>query len=80
MHYEILADRVRYFKENEEGVAAMCKAMEDMRNEAVFMERKRMAAELLADSDWSHKKIADFCRLTLNDIEELVQTKSVKTA
>jgi len=35
MHYEILAERVRYFKEDEEGVATMCRAMEEMRNEAV---------------------------------------------
>lgn len=33
MYYEELAEKVRYFKENEKGVAAMCKAMEDMRNE-----------------------------------------------
>lgn len=35
MNYPILAERVRYFKEDEKGVAVMCKAMEDMRNEAV---------------------------------------------
>jgi len=34
MHYKVLADKVRYFKEDEKGVAAMCKVMEDMRNEA----------------------------------------------
>ena len=34
MKYPILAERVRYFKEDEKGVATMCKAMEDMRNEA----------------------------------------------
>ena len=34
MKYKILADRVRYFKEDEKGVAVMCKAMEDMRNES----------------------------------------------
>ena len=34
MHYPILADRVRYFKEDAKGVAIMCKVMEDMRNEA----------------------------------------------
>jgi predicted transposase/invertase (TIGR01784 family) len=33
MHYKELADKVRYFKEDEKGVAAMCKVMEDMRNE-----------------------------------------------
>ncbi len=36
MHYGILAERVRYFKENEEGVATMCRAMEEMRNDTVF--------------------------------------------
>ena len=34
MHYGILAERSRYFKENPKGVSEMCKAMEDMRNEA----------------------------------------------
>ena len=29
-----LADRTRYYKETEEGVSAVCKVMEDMRNEA----------------------------------------------
>ena len=34
MHYKELADKVRYFKEDEKGVAVMCKVMEDMRNES----------------------------------------------
>ena len=34
IHYKELADKVRYFKEDEKGVAAMCKVMEDMRNES----------------------------------------------
>lgn len=31
MYYDILAERVRFFKESKEGTAIMCKAMEDMR-------------------------------------------------
>ena len=34
MHYKILADKTRYFKENEKGVAAMCKVVEDLCNDA----------------------------------------------
>lgn len=34
MNYDVLADRARYFKQDEKGVATMCKLMEDMRNEA----------------------------------------------
>ena len=33
MYYPILANRVWYFKENEKGVATMCRAMEKMRDE-----------------------------------------------
>ena len=33
MHYKELADKVRYFKEDEKGVAKMCKVLEEMRNE-----------------------------------------------
>ena len=34
MHNKALADRVRYFKEDERGVAIMCREMEIMRNQA----------------------------------------------
>ena len=34
MEYDILAQRVKYFKKMEEGVSDMCKAMEEMRNNA----------------------------------------------
>lgn len=33
MNYSVLANRVRYFKETEEGVTIMCRAMEEMRKE-----------------------------------------------
>ena len=39
MHYNIMAERARYFKENPKGVSEMCKAMEDMRNEAMEIGR-----------------------------------------
>ena len=44
MHYELLAERSRYFKEDPKGVSEMCKAMEDMRNEA--LERGRAEGHL----------------------------------
>lgn len=63
MHYEILANRVRYFKEDEEGVAAMCKAMEDMRNEAILQDRKKLALQRLEENELSHEQIAKFYNL-----------------
>ena len=35
MHYDVLADRVRFFKENEKGVSAMCKVFEELRQEGM---------------------------------------------
>ena len=35
MNYQVLADRARYFKSDEEGVGIMCKLLEDMRIEAM---------------------------------------------
>ena len=55
MKYRTLAERVRYFKEDEKGVAAMCKAMEDMRNEAKLEERKEIACSLLVDGELSYE-------------------------
>ena len=44
MNCEILADRTRYFKQNPKGVSVMCKAMDDMRAEA--LERGRIEGRL----------------------------------
>ncbi len=35
MYYDVLAERVRFFKESKEGISIMCKVMEDMRNESL---------------------------------------------
>lgn len=35
MHYDVLAERVRFFKENEKGVSAMCKVFEELRQEGI---------------------------------------------
>ena len=43
MHFKALADKVRYFKEDEKGVAAMCKVMEDMRKE---VDERRSVADI----------------------------------
>ena len=55
MYYQLLADRFRYFKEDEKGVAVMCKTMEDMRNEARAEGSKenavRSAREMIKDGD-----------------------------
>ncbi|NBJ88516.1 PD-(D/E)XK nuclease family transposase [Acutalibacter sp. 1XD8-36] len=83
MHYNALADRVRFYKESKEGVAIMCKVMEEMREqslqegleEGMKVGRKENAVEtakrMLADGHLSLEKIAEFAGLNLDEVEKL---------
>ena len=71
MKYKILADRVRYFKEDEKGVATMCKAMEEMRNEAVKEERVEVARQLLELGKLSYEEIAKIAKMTTDEVKAL---------
>ena len=79
MKYKILADRVRYFKEDEKGVAIMCKAMEDMRNEAAREAEKmkaiRMARLMIEDGKLNYEDIAMYTELTLEEVEKIALEK-----
>lgn len=67
MYFNILADKARYFKEDEKGVADMCKIMEDLIEE----EKKEIALNLLRDGKLEKGEIARVCNLTLEQVEEL---------
>ena len=75
MNYSILADRVRYFKEEEKGVQTMCKAMEDMRNEAALEaaieEKKEIARRMIMMGKLSHDEVAQCAGLSIEEVEKL---------
>lgn len=76
MHYQILADRVRYFKEDTEEVATMCKIMEDMKNEAAKRNSIETARVLLAMGKLSYEEIAQSVRLlTVDEVKTLDEGK-----
>ena len=76
MYYQILADRVRYFKEDKEGGAAMCKIMEDMKNEAAKRNSIETARVLLAMGKLSYEEIAQSVRLlTVDEVKALDEGK-----
>ena len=82
MNYKELADKVRYFKENEEGVATMCKVMEDMRNEsaktAVEKRNIEIALDMIRDGKLSLEQIAQYSRLAIDRVRELAAPKAVR--
>ena len=75
MYYEVMADRMHYFKEDEKGVAVMCKAMEDMRNEAAKMKAVHIARLMLDDGKLSHEDIAAYTELTIEEVEKIASKK-----
>ncbi len=83
MNYEALAKKARYFKQDEKGVAAMCKIMEDMRNEAAqnaeLNKAKKMAIRMIKAGKMSLEDIADYTELSLDIIKEL-ESQSMQLA
>ena len=69
MNYETLAKKARYFKQDEKGVAAMCKIMEDMRNEAALNNARETAERLIKKGKMTLEEIAE-C-VPLLSIDEL---------
>ena len=87
MHYDVLADRVRFFKESKEGVSIMCRVMEDMRDVALreglregrregrregIQEGKReMALRMLEAGRYSIEEISELSGLSPDEIRTL---------
>ena len=71
MHYKVLADRVRYFKEDEKGVGAMCKAVEDLVKEEVV----EMVESMLELGVLTMEQIALVSKLTLEEVKEIAEKK-----
>ena len=79
MYYDVLAERVKFFKESKEGISIMCKAMEDMRNESLQEGEKRgiekgmraAALRMLVAGKYALEEIADISGLPLDDVKKL---------
>ena len=75
MNYDALAKRARYFKQDEKGVATMCKMLEDMRNEAAQKaeqdKAKKTAVRLIKLGKMTLEEIAEATELSLDILKEL---------
>ncbi len=72
MNYEALAKTARYFKQDEEGVTAMCKMLEDMRNEAALDTARETAERLIKKGKMTLEEIAECVpALSFDDLKKL---------
>ena len=78
MYYNVLKDRVSYFKENKEGVAIMCRAIEEMRNqereegraEGRAEERVLLIKKMLS-KQMTPEEIIDICDCNMQEVQEI---------
>ena len=70
-NYKILADRVRYFKEDEKGVAAMSRVLEEMRKETARETAIKVAKGMLESGKLTYEEIAKITELTIDEVRAL---------
>lgn len=83
MHYPILAKRVRYFKEEQEGVATMSRIFEEIKREAAQEAARKTAREksiqvarrMLMMGKYSYEEISAISDLTLDEVKALDEGK-----
>ena len=83
MHFKALAEKARFFKQDEKGVAAMCKVMEDMRNEAAreaaivaAWQTKVESVHRWLNMGLSFEQIAKGEDLSIEQVQEIASQKS----
>lgn len=80
MNYPVLAQRVRYFKEDTKGVTNMCRAIEEMREEtareATHAKAVAVAQKMLNAGKMSYEEISEFVDLPVEEIKALDTQKS----
>ena len=77
MHFKQLADRVRYFKENEEGVKCMCATLEKMRDETAERTKILIAINMIKDGKLSLEEIAKYSNLAIEKVKALAAPRTV---
>ena len=83
MHYPILAKRVRYFEEEQEGVATMSRIFEEIKREAAQEAARKTAREksiqvarrMLMMGKYSYEEISAISDLTMDEVKALDEGK-----
>ncbi len=73
MHFELMANRTRYLKEDPKGVSEMCKIMEDMRSESL----KEVALRMLVAGKYAIEEIANISGLSLDEVKKLKAERAI---
>ncbi len=71
MNSTVLAQRSRYFKEDEKGVRTMCRAVEELIIQDRMENNRQLAIALLRDKKMSHDDIVKYFNLPLEEVQKI---------
>lgn len=74
MHFQELAERVRYYKEDSEGIKTMCKIMKDIEEAGREKGREEVQNEMMAkmfSKGYTDEQVADIVDKTIDEVEKL---------
>ena len=74
MYYRPLARQVGYYKNDEKGVEAMSKGMEEL----IDMEKREIALKMLEDGKLLKEDVARYFGFTMEQVEELAESQAVR--
>ena len=74
MNYKVLADRVRYFKKDEKGGAAMSRIMDEVREEGIEIGKREVMFKLIKAGKISYEDARELWGLTPEEIDSVEQT------
>lgn len=74
MHYKVLADRIRYFKEDKKGVGAMGRVSDEIREEGAREASREIALGMLKDGKATIEDVVKYMGLTLEEAKNLAMT------
>lgn len=76
MHFALMRDTARYYKETQEGVEIMCKAFEETRKEGELKRAMEDAKRMIARGKLTLEEIAEDTNLPLEKVQELAGQKT----
>ncbi|MCH5193700.1 MAG: PD-(D/E)XK nuclease family transposase [Oscillospiraceae bacterium] len=79
MHFELLAERTRYYKEDPKGVSNMCKLMEDRVKEEAAIKAYQIALKLLIMGKLNIDDISEASGLTIEEVKEIAKENNIVT-
>lgn len=85
MKYKILAERTKYFKESKEGIAIMCKTMEEMRKQAMEegikkgMQKglQKVVSRMHETGKYTKEEIAEISGVSIDEVQKMLEKQAV---